>query len=457
MPIDLMNLKTTNTAVAFCPKFFARELTGSGGSRGVLSKEANPKYIPDEDKLFKFPPDLLKTHRITDISTGIVQNQYQWPLVPFSDTILHKYVNYLDIDLSSMINIQSKKDNCRVSIKLEPYRIQFTSTRNKYTQTTNKHFVCQYRLIVAVTKDEKNPVHKLLKKGGYSKNKTSKHQDNYVYTTLTTDPYNAVNYVVNYYDGCSKITQDYLDDYCLYSEIQEQSKHWNKTLHNDFERIFEGLSQQLHKDKSAHTLRPNDILNLRQCLSQLALYKIPLDIYISIYQLAKKHLGPSIVEQISKFNLNLLLSNTLDILSKNNDDNLLLMPPKNKVQIKDKLSLEQRKAVQSEDPLVITQAGAGTGKSTVLLARIKHLIANGANPEDITVLSFTNAAADNIKNKNPNVNSMTIASMIDSIYKENYSHKISSMSTLVNSLDIFIAVCLSISLFLMVKFFSSLL
>ena len=62
----------------------------------------------------------------------------------------------------------------------------------------------------------------------------------------------------------------------------------------------------------------------------------------------------------------------------------------------------------------------------------------GVNPNDIMVLSFTNAAADNIKEKNPNVHSMTIASMIHEIYSANFSgHELSSLDTIINSLDIY--------------------
>jgi DNA helicase II / ATP-dependent DNA helicase PcrA len=101
-------------------------------------------------------------------------------------------------------------------------------------------------------------------------------------------------------------------------------------------------------------------------------------------------------------------------------------------------SNQQRNAVATDDPLVLVQAGAGTGKSTVILGRIDHLASRGVNPKDITVLSFTNAAADNIVAKNPNVGSMTIARMIHDIYTANYTkHELSSIDTIINSLDIF--------------------
>ena len=87
---------------------------------------------------------------------------------------------------------------------------------------------------------------------------------------------------------------------------------------------------------------------------------------------------------------------------------------------------------------VMTQAGRGTGKSTVILERIKYLETCGVPASDITVLSFTNAAADNITEKNPNVGSMTIAKMIIDIYSMNHpTHKVSAIDTIINSIDIF--------------------
>lgn len=54
------------------------------------------------------------------------------------------------------------------------------------------------------------------------------------------------------------------------------------------------------------------------------------------------------------------------------------------------------------------------------------------------MLSFTNAAADNITAKNEQVGSMTIARMIHDIYSPNHpNHELSSIDTIINSLEIF--------------------
>jgi DNA helicase-2/ATP-dependent DNA helicase PcrA len=101
-------------------------------------------------------------------------------------------------------------------------------------------------------------------------------------------------------------------------------------------------------------------------------------------------------------------------------------------------SAQQRAAISTPEPLTLVQAGAGTGKSTVILGRIQHLTSQGVDPKDIAVLSFTNAAADNIKDKNPAVGSMTIARMIHDIYSLNHStHELSSIDTILNSIDIY--------------------
>ena len=104
-----------------------------------------------------------------------------------------------------------------------------------------------------------------------------------------------------------------------------------------------------------------------------------------------------------------------------------------------RFSTEQQKAITCTDPLVLVQAGAGTGKSTVILGRIDYMIASGVKPDDITVLSFTNAAADNIKDRNPNVHSMTISRMIHTIYETNFpGQELSSVETLVNCIMIYL-------------------
>lgn len=90
--------------------------------------------------------------------------------------------------------------------------------------------------------------------------------------------------------------------------------------------------------------------------------------------------------------------------------------------------------ITSNSRNIVAMAGAGTGKSTALGGRIKYLKASGIDPSRILVLSFTNAAANNITQRFPGVKSYTIASVINNVYKTFFNQQLSTADTLINSL-----------------------
>lgn len=63
------------------------------------------------------------------------------------------------------------------------------------------------------------------------------------------------------------------------------------------------------------------------------------------------------------------------------------------------LNQEQQKIVEAKENYVLVASCAGSGKTRCLISRYQHLVNNGVAPDKIVMITFTNAAADEISER----------------------------------------------------------
>ncbi len=95
------------------------------------------------------------------------------------------------------------------------------------------------------------------------------------------------------------------------------------------------------------------------------------------------------------------------------------------------LDEEQMEAVCSNSKYVLVVAGAGSGKTTTIIGRIKYLTQNGVNPNEILCISFTNATVESLKGKikdeiNESVDVYTFHKLSMNILNNSLEYKICS-------------------------------
>ena len=234
--------------------------------------------------------------------------------------------------------------------------------------------------------------------------------------------------------------RDFLDtlatfyaDYSVYDNITDSAQRWSSDdIADDIHDVIDALVSK------KHSYDDEQLAQMVYELRYMEQYNVPLSAYRKIYESINMLCDPQTASLLVKQNMNLLMNDTLSDLGSKRDQLERAPETIKTIPVQRQLSPQQLAAVCSTEPLILTQAGAGAGKSTVILARIQQLGLCGVNPADITVLSFTNAAADNIIRKNPDVRSMTIARMIHDLYMGYFpTHELSSVETIANSLGIY--------------------
>lgn len=441
MPIKLNDIvnSAANVAKAYNPKFFSKDLTGTGKKTGLINENLNPVFAHSANMYHantfgkKTRKNGSTTIRQFNINIGALirphaeirkpdaNNTVVIATAPVGSTVPSR-------NLPEMHILCSIEPEC---ITIEETQLGPSAT-NKIGGVSKKVFVtylCKMYYEVVGTTDP----HYKVNENVWVECVNDPSDLKFITHMFTMATHNAPPGVPRRRDWVidQPAYDNYICNYNLYNEICRLSERWQTTLDEDVGYAVQAISTDTGmKSHLEHFVFP-----------AMEDYNIPLDVYRRMYGYIKAALPPDMATDICKTNMNLLLSDTLENLSKNKSKIQTFTPetdPKKLPASFRKLSQEQQKAVSTTEPLVLVQAGAGCGKSHTIMQRMDFMIASGVKRDDITVLSFTNAAADNITNRNPGVHSMTIARMIHSIYEVNFpTHELSSTGTLINCIEIF--------------------
>lgn len=447
MPIIIEDLDLDMAAVGtvakeLTPKFFSSDLTGNGrNSRGLLHQLLLPTISASQIGKAAQIDTIAMKHSSTQ--NGVTRQVIPFapltrgaltePDVPFTLPVALPE-NRCEVKTVALSSHQNPLNSHSVYFAMTPQGAHHYESKDS-NNVTIRDFIVQYRMelfVMAPTPTEPERVQNI--------NTVANFNDSFVALDWECDPMDkAIAFISSTLGrlGLGVAKPDEIDawlstDYNIHDHIVAQANLWDST----------GVSEEVvHYINALPADADGPKLNtLALQLRYLENYNVPLEAYREVHQAIEAKFDEQTAAALSKQNLNLLMSHTLSHLDAMRDQ--LTTPPVpagGKPVVPSHFSIQQKEALSTHEPLVMTQAGAGTGKSTVILGRIAYLESCGVPASDVTVLSFTNAAADNIVARNPNVGSMTIARMINDIYRENFTHELSSIDTIINSLDIFFA------------------
>ncbi len=384
------------------PMFFTRSLTGNGKGMGFLKGT----LLPARDAAS------VQTSPLTcrDIKTSTSSGTADYEFIP---TMLFDASGYRNLYVPSVpedavcVSNDTIPDEDKIYMLVTLHDAVMAVTDKDDPVKKKKNIYCNYDITV------------------FKKNTNNTNNDpdlNYVIDCYTEPALNNRQFV-NYANVDPTLLDDYFGSLSIYDIIAQTVVVWQSCI--------PGIVKMMIKNYQVGNYSINNIDELLRILSiRLNNYSVSLMDYKSIYDIVFQ-MKPDAIPVITEVNLNLLLNATLKTLEQNKANIKMFTPVPIQSPIV-RLSKEQEKAVCTTEPCCIVQAGAGTGKSTVINNRITYLEQCGVNLNNVMVLSFTNAAADHIKDIAPNVNSKTIASMIHDIYAMNWQHNLSTVDTILN-------------------------
>ena len=440
--LDNANKIMANPNIAFqkknvnTPHFFSSQLTGNGKTtRGLLIPSRNPASIGPNG----YNGSNYNMRKKSTVNNGNV-TIYNIPVSILYKQIYDDIINILpfpnDIEVKK---IASHTDGTEVYLWCPIANITVTEETAITSSSKKRDMAVIFHTLLYFKRTADADYHKV----NYISSSTNKtdntYYDDYSPNLLATMKDFQQQLKNEGYTVDANALNNFYQNYDIYSNIVYRATDWNDNCAKIITDVLIRNAIDYVAQNPGRDYIWKDVVGKN--IAFLETYPVSLPQYKDMYDTMHNMLSatPEVVTQLCKYNLNLLLSNMLKTL----DDNkaLLYNTPKPATPLVQAtgvpFSKNQMAAITTEAPLVLVQSGAGTGKSTVINGRMNYMNAAGIDMKDITVLSFTNAAANHITDLQPNVNSMTIDRMMYSIYSENFSHELSKPETIYNSLDIF--------------------
>lgn len=469
MPIAVDDIITDDAPVSVSPKFFASCLTGSGKKGGLLNENITPqnpgksahalntvaksfgrntKHTVNDVTTYNIP--LAPLHRnavelLEEFSTVIPDTEKMFDLGELTNTASGKIAQgWLNLTPQAMVIYEESKQNPNDpdrQIKVKDVNIEYRLDVFAVLDSTDETASGTTSTSVKTAADE----NQVFTAFGYLP--TEDTLDGLMATVarcwdVSVDPRDPADHV--------KLVDWLENNYSVHARITELANTWcGDEIGDIVSRYITDCLDNVHNVNTStpvnslgyHTPLRTTAEALSYQLKYLENYNVSLENYRQMYKTMATYVETVVLNRLANLNMNLLMNSRMDRLDQGRTNVPVLNVTDDALNdVPDFFSAQQRGAVTTAEPFVMVQAAAGTGKTTTIMERIKFLENCGVNPSNVRVLSFTNAAADNVTERNPGVSSMTIAKMINTIYAANYpNHKLSTIDTLQNSLEIYFA------------------
>lgn len=382
--------------MTYTPCYFDEtELTGSGGRTGLLNDALTTACYSGRSPI-------VSEHCRSTVQNGMVTvDVYPISLLP-RKIWPEQVICPISADDPDWMCIASDCTS-RLLIRLDIQNLTLEKIKNPFTGKQSRNVYTQWRLLWCLQSEESNLIN----------------------ISFTYDVPRTIHRLLQKAVGLvpDQKQLEILLHQTVYDYLCRASRNWHEEVVQaaDF-----GLScTEMDKLEAACLLAEN-----------LTNYKVSMDDCFALIRYLRVRFPAGFLPQIVSKNLYLLLSSILEDL--HTVKGSLMVPPEAMLHAEADpfFSPAQKAVIESFSPLMLVQSVAGSGKSTVVNGRINHLMASGVRADDIMVLSFTNAAADHIKELNPDLKSMTIDSMASELYKANFpDQKDVPAETLANALE----------------------